>query len=204
MNFAERVKMVARNNGTTISALEKEFGLGNAYFANVKKLSARASSLLSAKYPDLNMEWVATGKGSMYSNGVNPEGALVPLLPVSMQGGSLNDFELQVEEYECDKITSPVASAQIAAPVSGDSMSPEYPSGCIVFLRRIDETAFIEWGRTYALDTVNGSVIKNVFPSAKDSECITCRSVNPNYADFDIRKSDIRAWYRVVGSYSQK
>lgn len=34
-------------------------------------------------------------------------------------------------------------------------MAPEYPSGSRILIKRIDEKAFIEWGRVYVLDTMN-------------------------------------------------
>lgn len=207
MALHERMKMVAKSYGTTVSAIEKELGFGNSYFANVKKLSVKAGKALGTLYPDLNLDWLASGRGSIFGNDISngmQVGTTIPLLPVSMQGGSLTEFEAQVEDYECEKIISPIISAQLAATVSGESMAPEYPNGCIVLLRKIDEDVFIEWGRTYALDTINGAVIKNVFPSQRDASSVTCRSVNPNYSDFDIRKEDIRAWYRVVGLFTTK
>ena len=76
-------------------------------------------------------------------------------------------------------------------------MSPEYPSGSKVFLQKINEKSFIEWGNTYVLDTNNGIIIKNVFMNKDDEDSIVCRSINPNYADFTVRKQDIRGWYRV-------
>ena len=83
-------------------------------------------------------------------------------------------------------------------------MSPEYPSGSKVLLRKINEAAFIEWGRTYVLDTVNGAVIKNIFPSQTDADKIVCRSINQNYPDFEIAKTDVRGWYRVLMTLALK
>ena len=128
----------------------------------------------------------------------------VPLLPVTAQGGSLTEFEAQVKEYDCEKIISPVRDAELAVPVTGDSMSPEYASGCRVLVRKINERAFIEWGRTFVLDTINGIVIKNIYPCKESDDRIVCRSVNPNYQDFEIEKTDIRGWYRVLMEISLK
>ncbi len=47
--------------------------------------------------------------------------------------------------------------------VSGRGMAPEYPSGSQILIKRIDEKAFIDWGRVYVLDTCNSTVIKT-FP----------------------------------------
>lgn len=35
-------------------------------------------------------------------------GAFVPLLPISAQGGSLNDFMVSVKDSECERVVSPL------------------------------------------------------------------------------------------------
>lgn len=94
-------------------------------------------------------------------------------------------------------IVSPVRDVTLAVTVNGDSMSPEYPNGSKVFVQRVNEKSFIEWGATYLLNTVNGAVIKNVIPVKDDDTTIICRSINPNFADFPVNVSDILEWYRV-------
>ena len=81
---------------------------------------------------------------------------LIPLLPVSAQGGSFNDFVVSIKESSCEKIISPIKGADYAMSVSGESMAPEYPSGSQILIKRINEKAFIDWGRVYVLDTCNG------------------------------------------------
>lgn len=71
------------------------------------------------------------------------EGKAIPLLPVSAQGGRLNDFIVSVRESDCEKVVSPIKDADFAIPVSGDSMAPEYPNGSQVHVKKINENAFI-------------------------------------------------------------
>ena len=65
------------------------------------------------------------------------------------------------------------------------------------FVRKINEASFIEWGKTFVLDTTNGVVIKNIHPSATKNR-IVCRSVNQSYADFEVPTESIRGWYKVL------
>ena len=39
-------------------------------------------------------------------------------------------------------------------------MSPDYPPDCQILIKRIDESAFIDWGKVFVLDTINGTIIK--------------------------------------------
>lgn len=126
-----------------------------------------------------------------------PQEVLVPLLPTSARAGTLADFAQTVTEYDCERIISPVKGADYAIQVTGDSMAPEYEPGCQVLIKKIFEDQFVEWGKTYVLDTMNGSVIKKIFPT-EDPAVIECRSVNPAYPPFRVRTEHVHGWYRVL------
>lgn len=129
----------------------------------------------------------------------------VLLLPTSAQGGSLNDFVVSIKGQDCEKVVSPIKDVDLAVQVSGDSMAPEYPNGSRVFIKKINEQAFIEWGKAYVLDTCNGTVIKLLVPSDKEGY-VRCLSINPDpiYAPFDVAMKDIFGVYKVLLSMSIK
>lgn len=129
----------------------------------------------------------------------------VPLLPISAQGGSLNDFVVSFKDIDCEKIISPIKGATFAITVTGDSMAPEYPSGSQILIKKINDKAFIEWGRVYVLDTCNGVVIKRIVPSNKEG-CVQCMSDNNPmvFAPFDINMNNIFGIYKVMLCMSVK
>ena len=159
-------------------------------------------------YQDLNKVWLLTGEGEMLQSGADSTETTdvankIPLLPVSAQGGSLNDFVVSVKESDCERIISPIKDAEYAMSVSGDSMSPEYPSGSQILIKRINEKAFIDWGRTYVLDTCNGTVIKRLFPT-ESKDRVICKSINPEYPPFEVCLADVYGVYRVLMCMSLK
>lgn len=167
-----------------------------------------------AKYFEVSSTWLLTGEGEMLrgneAEGVvvagrksEDEVSLVPLLPIAAQGGSLNDFVVSVKENDCERVVSPIRGADFAMPVAGDSMAPEYPAGSQIFIKKINERAFIDWGKVYVLDTCNGSVIKRVFPS-DNAEKVKCVSINPEYPPFEVSYEDIYGMYRVLLCMSVK
>ena len=167
-----------------------------------------------AKYFEVSSSWLLTGEGEMLrgneAEGVIVAGqksedeiSLVPLLPIAAQGGSLNDFVVSVKENDCERVVSPIRGADFAMPVAGDSMAPEYPAGSQIFIKKINERAFIDWGKVYVLDTCNGSVIKRVFPS-DDTGKVKCISINPDYPPFEVAFEDIYGMYRVLLCMSVK
>lgn len=68
------------------------------------------------------------------------------VIPTGARAGTIADFCEAVHEYDCERIVSPVKGADFAMQVAGDSMSPEYPSGSQIIVKRINEEAFVEWG----------------------------------------------------------
>lgn len=168
----------------------------------------------SEAFGEVSSHWLLTGEGEMLrgneAEGVvvagrksEDEVSLVPLLPIAAQGGSLNDFVVSVKENDCERVVSPIRGADFAMPVAGDSMAPEYPAGSQIFIKKINERAFIDWGKVYVLDTCNGSVIKRVFPS-DDTGKVKCVSINPEYPPFEVSYEDIYGMYRVLLCMSVK
>ena len=147
---------------------ENTAGLGRGFVNKVGfNINAKSLEKIAKAYPELNIDWLRSGHGSML-NGENGDSEVtlntpreeqkgateeentatwVLLLPVTAQGGSLNDFVVSVRESECEKVVSPTRGVDFAMTVSGDSMSPEYPNGSRIFIKRINERAFYRMGK---------------------------------------------------------
>ena len=121
----------------------------------------------------------------------------IPVLPIGARAGTIQDWSDAVHDYDCERIVSPIRGADFAVQVSGDSMSPEFPSGSQIIVKRIDEEAFVAWGEVYLLDTVNGPVLKKVRRTERE-DVVECVSLNPAYQPFRVACKDVRAWYRVL------
>ena len=209
--FDKYMKTKGLNDNKVTNSLGLSIGtLGKSRKEN-RDLSEKNIEKILNFYTDLNRTWLLTGEGSMFTTepslaGFNEmEYTRVPLLPISAQGGSLNDFVVSVSLQDCEKIISPINGADIAITISGDSMADEYPNGSIVLAKRINERAFIDWGKVYVLDTCNGVVVKTLTPSEKE-DCIRCVSINPDpiYAPFEVALNDIYGVYRVMLCMAKK
>lgn len=125
------------------------------------------------------------------------------LLPLSAQGGSFNEFTQAVTLADCERVRVPISNVDFAIRITGDSMAPEYPNGSQALIKRINERAFIEWGRVYVLDTCNGTVIKKLMPT-DDKDVFSCLSINPEYPPFNVSLEDVYGIYRVLMCMSLK
>lgn len=184
-------------NKTTIS---------QAFKGNETYLTDKFLARFNATFNDMfNIGWLITGKGDMLDGVQHPaDGVMVPVVPLSAVGGTLRDIHQgNVTLEDCEVMRAPVNNAEYAIGVYGDSMAPTYPSGCRVFIRRIDPTSFISWGSVFVLDTVNGIYIKEV-QKGHDDNYILCISHNTSgrYPAFEIPLRDVFGMYRVLASIS--
>ena len=151
----ERLIWFIKYKGISQRKFAEMCGLSSGFVNNiVNSIQPKTLSTISKQFPDLNTTWLLTGDGNMIKGQepkIQPNAEIltdvtfyaVPLLPLSAQGGSLNDFVMSVKENECEKVLSPV-KADFAMKVQGDSMSPAYPSGCTIYIKRINELIFID------------------------------------------------------------
>lgn len=131
------------------------------------------------------------------------EGEQIMVIPTEALAGSLVEFSAGVTEFECERMISPIRGVDMAIRIFGDSMSPEYPSGSLLLIKRVNASVFIEWGKVYVLDTENGAVIK-IVRKTNDPKVVECVSLNPSYQPFQINTQHIRGWYRILMVMSQK
>lgn len=206
MTNEEKVAYVKRIYGLAVAK-----GLCNS-MTEFAKLVGSTQSTISAGLgtrPE-NLSPKLIGRIVMFSAANNLEADAPPetaesvlVIPYGARGGTIGDFLDGVHDYDCERITSPVKGADYAMEVTGDSMSPEYPSGSRVLIKKIDPNAFVEWNEVYVLDTPNGAVIKRI-RTTEDPDIIECISINPAYQPYRIPVSFIRGWYRVLMVMSLK
>ena len=204
--------------GLTMKAFEQRCDLSTGYVTSMRKGygSEKLNNVLTA-FPELNREWLLYGEGDMLSSTssalpqpsvknervADDEAYKVPLVPISALAGSLNDFSLSVKRDDCETVISPIKDIDMAIKISGDSMEPEYPSDSQVFVKKINERAFLEWGRVYVLNTCNGIVIKRLMPT-NDPNTVLCESINPKYPPFEVNLENVNGVYRVIMCMSFK
>lgn len=217
MTDNERIAKLMEYTGLSLNKLAVKIGLKTPQtFYDIRNgrhgISKDLADKIKAKYLNLSITWLLTGEGEMLVENNNatpiieisgPEYKIIPLLPIAARGGTLNDFVVSVKPDDCEKVISPVRDADFAMTVTGDSMAPEYPSGSRILIKKIDERAFIEWGRVYVLDTCNGSVIKKIMPGPT-KEQVRCESLNPEFPGFNVSFKDMYGMYRVLMLLTEK
>lgn len=158
--------------------------------------------------PWLNLLYLLFGKYDNDSRNKGDMGGYTTyLLPMSAMGGTLTGFATPGAMLQnCEAIISPIEDVDFAITVYGDSMAPEYPSGSRILIKKINPNIFIDWGKTYVLDTANGVIVKELHQCKGKEGYVKCHSVNPDpkFSDFDVPLSEVYGVYRVLMCMSAK
>lgn len=151
---------------------------------------------ISSTCPELNLNWLFSGKGEMVVGKENKRKVTdehrLPLIPAqAFAGPGLPAYE--DERVEDFYTISEFKNSDFLIRVKGDSMVPKYNGGDIVACKKVglDKLYFLQWNRAYVIYTESqGIMIKRVQPSEKE-RCIKCVSDNEKYAPFDVPVDDI-------------
>ena len=134
-----------------------------------------------------------------------------PVLDIRVSAGmgiGLDGEENKVNEY----VSIPSMQGCVGITVYGDSMTPRYRNGDIVFVRPIPEINDIDYGSAYIIITKSDRLLKCIYPSKHDAQNLRLVSVNEDenrhgdriYPDREIGKDTIIYLYKVVGSLSRE
>ena len=213
MNDKEKILELRHYTGLSLKRLAEEVGIGTPQtLYDIKNgkhgISRDVAAKINARFPEISLSWLLAGVGDMFGNAetlpadapVHDDVNRVPLVPVSAFAGPIQSFASDgVRRSECETVYSPTAGAELALTVSGDSMEPMLYDGTIIFIKKINDEAFIPWGHTLVLDTENGAFVKDVFPGTQPGE-VVARSKNSRYPDMIIPRASIYGMYRVLNA----
>lgn len=134
-----------------------------------------------------------------------------PVLDIRVSAGygiGLDGDENKVNEY----VSIPAMNGCVGPTVYGESMSPRYRPGDVIFVRPIQDQTDIDYGRPYVIITQSDRLIKCIYQSSHDADCLRLVSLNEEtnrhgdrlYPDRDIKKDTIIYLYKVVGCLSRE
>lgn len=193
----------------TQTEFTKSLGVSTTYIGAMRKsISNEKVKQIRKLYPDLNTSWLLYGEGEMLQEGKEsheaayPEGYEVPLLPVSAFAGDLQSWSRGVLLDQCETIVAPVKGVDFAIRITGDSMEPALHNGSTLFIKRINERAFLPWGNMMVVDTENGVLVKSIYPVNDNPDAIEARSINPKYPPIRIPGESIYGIYRILSQTS--
>lgn len=206
--FIEAINMLLdKDNSLSKGDLASALSIKPAKFSEILNGRMKAGSdliaILSKKF-EISSEWLLNGEGEIFKNPSLPtsnqtqKSETRPRIPFEAAAGSLSIVAQSVTEAQCEQI--PVMPGfpnyDFTIIVKGDSMEPEFHSGDELACKILRQSSFIQWGRPYIVDCMDGVVLKRIHDAGDD---ILCTSDNKNYGDFRIPKREINHLAIVVG-----
>ena len=136
----------------------------------------------------------------------------IPVIDMRVSAGFgielLGGDEQRINEY----VTMDGLNGCVGIYVYGDSMNPDYRAGDIVFVRQVLDKSDIDYGRPYVVITQSDRVLKCIYQSKHDADCLRLTSLNEDtnrhgdrlYPDKEIKKDNILFIYKIVGMFRRE
>lgn len=136
----------------------------------------------------------------------------IPVVDIRVSAGYGMPLYEGNEQHIKEYVTMDGLHGCIGIFVYGESMTPEYRPGDIVFVREVLDAADIDYGRAYVIITQSDRLLKCIYKSKKEADFLRLVSLNEEtyrngdrlYPDKDIRKDSIRFIYKVVGLFRRE
>ena len=206
MSISERLKFFCKSIRITVQAFEKSIGVSNGYVNGINKgIGNDKLTAILEQYPNLNSEWLLTGKGEM----LRDHDSLSPYLAQRGAPYYAVDFIAGFDLVFNDQTATPdhyiyvpqYRNADCWVDVTGDSMSPLISGGDIVALKKIEDWRNnILGGEIYAIVTKQYRTIKRVRLVKGDNTKLFLVPINPKYDVVEISKKSIVAVFQVLGA----
>lgn len=102
-----------------------------------------------------------------------------------------------IEEYsEQMPVIAQMPKYDFTIIIRGDSMVPEFRSGDEIACLKVNEKAFVQWGKPHVLFTSQGIVVKRLYEGENGFRCV---SDNEQYPEFFVPGDEVYSVNLVVG-----
>ncbi len=207
----KNILLFIENKGISKYKFYQETGITRGVLDQNNGMSEENTTRFIAYYPEINIEWLLTGKGEMLKKdvpiykgvpAVKSEEKQIPLVNVRVAAGFGNaDFKISEQDVKAYYVIPKFKHRNIdfMIEVTGSSMYPKYNSGDVIACTIIKESSFIQWNKTHVIATQEQGLLVKRLKEGSDKNCLLAISDNESYPPFEIPKSEITGIALVVG-----
>lgn len=221
MGTVQRIQQYIENKGISKYRFYQQSGLSNGALDKGENIGSDKCEKILYAFPDLNSDWLLTGRGSMLKNNglelidnkedieknelpeVNYEYKGAPYYNVDFIGGFdlvLNDQTNNPDYY----INFPPYNKEgvVWCNITGHSMEPELNNGDFIALKEMtDPIEYLPYGEIYGIITDNYRTVKRIRMSERKGFVrLIPTNKSPEYGEQEIPISMIRKVFAVLGS----
>lgn len=172
----DRLEILLKEEKIAAKAFEAKVGISNGYIAAQKKgkgtIGSEAIEKFLLFYPHWDLYWLVTGKERTGNNEKStdtttlgePDVKYIPFYDVDAIGGNNAAADMQPVTHPTATIDvgDMLRDSECAIRIYGNSMTPNYPSGCVVGLRIVTD-GIIEYGNVYVIETNDNRYLKRLY-----------------------------------------
>ena len=221
MGTVQRIRQYIKNKGISKYRFYQQSGLSNGALDKGENIGSDKCEKILYAFPDLNSDWLLTGRGSMLKNNglelidnkedieknelpeVNYEYKGAPYYNVDFIGGFdlvLNDQTNNPDYY----INFPPYNKEgvVWCNITGHSMEPELNNGDFIALKEMtDPIEYLPYGEIYGIITDNYRTVKRIRMSERKGFVrLIPTNKSPEYGEQEIPINMIRKVFAVLGS----
>lgn len=221
MGTVRRIRQYIENKGISKYRFYQQSGLSNGALDKGENIGSDKCEKILYAFPDLNSDWLLTGRGSMLKNNglelidnkedieknelpeVNYEYKGAPYYNVDFIGGFdlvLNDQTNNPDYY----INFPPYNKEgvVWCNITGHSMEPELNNGDFIALKEMtDPIEYLPYGEIYGIITDNYRTVKRIRMSERKGFVrLIPTNKSPEYGEQEIPINMIRKVFAVLGS----
>ena len=221
MGTVQRIQQYIEDKGISKYRFYQQSGLSNGALDKGENIGSDKCEKILYAFPDLNSDWLLTGRGSMLKNNglelidnkedieknelpeVNYEYKGAPYYNVDFIGGFdlvLNDQTNNPDYY----INFPPYNKEgvVWCNITGHSMEPELNNGDFIALKEMtDPIEYLPYGEIYGIITDNYRTVKRIRMSERKGFVrLIPTNKSPEYGEQEIPINMIRKVFAVLGS----
>ena len=208
----QRLTEYLQEKNISKSEFGRSIGVSSAFISSMRKsIQTDKVQRIALKYPDLNIDWLLYGIGTMFLK--QPESTLENkgiiertepnLIPIYDLDFCCGDMRRETnEEHIIGGLSLPnIRKDAVIITATGDSMSPTINNGDRIILHQVNSWAYFNYGAVYGIVTEEYRLIKRVRKHPSDKNLVLLRSENAEYDDIELPIADIRELFSVDGVF---
>ena len=201
LEFFKRLDNFMIYSGLNDNRVTVECGISNGLIGKARmrgSLSQDNISKILKTYPNLDANWLMTGKGEMIIEDIDIDKKSIQIITVE----NVINFNNKNSNYKNNAnrfVQSSFGSADFLVEIQKNTNSQKFAIGDYLACKKIDlKDVLLQWNNVYILDTLLGIWIKKIM-KGKDENHLLILSENPAHDPFEIRVSEIKAIAVVLG-----
>jgi hypothetical protein len=201
LEFFKRLDNFMVYSGLNDNRITVECGISNGLIGKARlrgSLSQDNISKILKKYPNLDANWLMTGRGGMIIQDIDIDKKSIQIItPENVINFKSKNIGNNPNPNRF--VQSNFGSADFLIEIQKSTNSQKFSIGDFLACKKIQlKDVLLQWNNVYILDTVFGIWIKKIM-KGKDDEHFLILSENPSHDPFEIRISEIKAIALVIG-----